>query len=171
MKPPQDCPHSILGNYWCLICSLYCSIRLLIYGFIKYVFVLRQWVYTVLIPLLACLLALLLTVEGEPLVYVGTYMDIIIYLSASEINEIKFDSFLSTLGKVDFMVQVTHFIGIECTWKHNIDGNLSISLIQKSAAETFVESLGLTSLSVSTFTTPYQSGLVIETHQKYIFFL
>ncbi|MFN9981486.1 MAG: hypothetical protein ACK53Y_16295, partial [bacterium] len=101
-----------------------------------------------------------MTVEGEPLVYVGTYMDIIIYLSASEINEIKFDSFLSTLGKVDFMVQVTHFIGIECTWKHNIDGNLSISLIQKSAAETFVESLGLTSLSLSTFTTSYQSGLV-----------
>jgi len=51
------------------------------------------------------------------------------------------------------MVQVTHFIGIGCTWKHNIDGNLSISLIQKSAAETFVESLGLTSLSVSTLLT------------------
>jgi hypothetical protein len=104
-------------------------------------------------------------VEGEPLVYVVIYVDNILCLSASEIDERKYDIFLFMLGKVDFMVKVTHFLGIEFTSKHSIDGNFSISLIQKSAAETLIESLGLTSLSVSTFTTPCQSGLAVDTHQ------
>ncbi len=60
------------------------------------------------------------------------------------------------------MGKVTQFLGIEFTWKHHSDGHLSVSLTQQSFAETLIESLGLTSMGGSTFTTPYQSGLAID---------
>jgi hypothetical protein len=65
------------------------------------------------------------------------------------------------LGEVEFMGQVTQY-GIEFTWKHHSDGHLSISLTQQSCAETLVESLGLITMGGSTFTTPYRSGLAID---------
>jgi hypothetical protein len=60
------------------------------------------------------------------------------------------------------MGQVTQFLGIEFTWKRHKDGHLSVSLTQQSFAETWIESLGFASASVSTFTTTYRSGLPID---------
>jgi len=70
---------------------------------------------------------------------------------------------LSSIGEVDFMGQVSHFLGIEFTWQHHPDGHVSVTLIQQSFAENLLESLGLATDSISTFTTPYQSGISIDT--------
>jgi hypothetical protein len=56
------------------------------------------------------------------------------------------------------MGQVSLFLGIEFTWVHHTDGHVSVTLTQQS----FSESLGLESASISTFTTPYRSGYPID---------
>jgi hypothetical protein len=101
-------------------------------------------------------------IEGEPPIYVGIYVDDTIYFSASDTVEWKFESLLSAIGNVDFMGKVSLFLGIEFTWIHHADGNLSISLTQQSFSETLIESLGLEKASISTFLTPYRSGYPID---------
>jgi hypothetical protein len=59
------------------------------------------------------------------------------------------------------MGQVSKFLGIEFTWKWHMDGHLSPTLTQQSFVETLIESLSFDLASVSTFTTPYRSGLPI----------
>jgi hypothetical protein len=68
-------------------------------------------------------------IEGEPPIYVGIHVDDIMYFSASDAVECKFESLLSTIGNVDFMGQVSHFLGIEFTWVYHDDIHLSVSLI------------------------------------------
>jgi hypothetical protein len=48
-------------------------------------------------------------VPGEPPIYVGIYVDDIIYFSASDLVEKKFEEKLSSIGTVDFMGQVSLF--------------------------------------------------------------
>jgi hypothetical protein len=101
-------------------------------------------------------------IEGQPPIYVGIYVDDIIYFSSSDAVEQKFEALLSTLGDVDFMGQVSHFLGIEFSWVHHDDGNVSVSLTQQSFAENLVDSVNLSPTSVSTFVTPYRSGISID---------
>ena len=42
-------------------------------------------------------------IEGEPPVYVGIFVDDIIYFSSSDRVEEQFESLLATIGNVDFM--------------------------------------------------------------------
>jgi hypothetical protein len=101
-------------------------------------------------------------VEGEPPIYVGVYVDDIIYFSASDITERKFESLLSTIGSVDFMGQVSLFLGIEFSWIHHSDDNLTVHLTQQSFAETLIESVGFTTVGQSFFLSPYRSGCPID---------
>jgi hypothetical protein len=56
-------------------------------------------------------------IEGEPPIYVGIYVEDIIYYSTSDAVERKFESLLTTIEEVEFTGQVTQFLGIEFTWK------------------------------------------------------
>jgi hypothetical protein len=160
LKPPNGCPRSTPGTYWRLIRSLYVLCRAP-----------KLWFEKLFSHLMAmglhcsktspCLFVGHL-IDGEPPIYVGIYVDDIIYCSSSDAVERKFESLLSTIGEVEFMGQVTKFLGIEFTWKHHPDGNLSVSLTQQSFAETLIESLNLSKASVSTFTSLYRSGLSID---------
>jgi len=89
-------------------------------------------------------------------------VDDIVYFSLSDEVERKFESLLSTIGDVDFMGQVSHFLGIEFSWKHHSNGHLSVCLTQQSFIDTLLDSFGLSSSSVSTFSSPYRSGLAID---------
>lgn len=60
------------------------------------------------------------------------------------------------------MGQVSHFLGIEFSWKHHDDGNLSVSLTQQSFAENLIDSVNYSTASVSSYVTPYRSGLPID---------
>jgi hypothetical protein len=99
---------------------------------------------------------------GEPPIYVGIYVDDIIYFSASDAVERKFEEGLSGIGTVDFMGQVSLFLGIEFQWIKHEDGHLTVHLTQQSFAENLIESLGFDNLSPSMFLTPYRSGLPID---------
>jgi hypothetical protein len=80
-------------------------------------------------------------IEGLPPIYIGIYVDDIIYFSADDKVEREFEKRLSTIGNVDFMGQVSHFLGIEFSWKSLSDGNLSVSLTQQSFAENLNDSV------------------------------
>ncbi len=81
-------------------------------------------------------------VEGEPPIYVGIYVDDIIYFSTNDNVEKQFESYLSTIGSVDFMGQVSMFLGTEFTWVHHDDGHVTVTLMQQSFIETLTDSLG-----------------------------
>ncbi|MFN9980541.1 MAG: hypothetical protein ACK53Y_11525, partial [bacterium] len=51
-------------------------------------------------------------IDGEPPIYVGIYVDDIIYFSTSATVEQRFETLLSKLGQVDFMGTVSLFLGI-----------------------------------------------------------
>jgi hypothetical protein len=109
VRPLVGCPRSPPGSYWRLIRSLYglrCTPKL---WFEKLSMHLKS------MGLLSssnspCLFFGHL-IEGEAPVYVGIYVNDIIYFSPSEKVERKFEELLSTIGSVDFMGQVTHFWG------------------------------------------------------------
>jgi len=151
--PPSGCTRSKSGQYWRLIRSLYGLKRAP-----------RLW-YTMLSSHLRsmglkqsenspCIFTGVL-VPGEAPIFVGIYVDDIIYFSGCDATEKKFEELLSTIGSVDFMGQVSLFLGTEFTWIHHDDGKLSVSLTQQSFIETLLESLHITSTTMSTFTTPY----------------
>jgi hypothetical protein len=101
-------------------------------------------------------------IEEEPPIYVGIYVDDIIYFSASDAVEKKFESLLSTIRSVDFMGQVSLFLGTEFTWLHHSDGHITVGLTQQSFSETLIDSFGFGNFLQSTFLTPYRSGLLID---------
>jgi hypothetical protein len=61
-------------------------------------------------------------IDCQPPIYVGIYVDDTIYFSTSDAVENHFESLLSSLGSINLMGQVSHFGGIEFTWKHHPDG-------------------------------------------------
>jgi len=160
LRPPVGCPRSKPGQYWRLLRSLYGLKRAP-----------KLW-YQMLSNHLKdmglkccehspCLFTGIL-VPGEQPIFVGIYVDDIIYFSASDTVERKFESLLSSIGQVDFMGQVTLFLGTEFSWVFHPDGNLTVSLTQQSFIETLSESLQVQSTHHSTFTTPYRAGLSID---------
>jgi hypothetical protein len=130
VRPPKGCPKSSPGTYWRLLRSLYglrrapklwydhLSSHLRSMG-------LRQSTTS------PCIFIGNL-IEGGPPIYVGIYVDDIIYFSNSDDVEKRFESLLSGIGSIDFMGQVSHFLGIEFAWKQLPNGKLAVSLTQQS---------------------------------------
>jgi hypothetical protein len=136
LKPPSGCPRSRPNEYWRLIRSLYGLKRAP-----------KLWFETLCSHLKSmglrnsktspCLFIGNL-IEGGPPIYIGIYVDDIIYFSPSDAVERKFEELLSGLVSADFMGQVSHFLGIEFHWVHHADGHLTVTLTQESFAESLI---------------------------------
>jgi hypothetical protein len=100
-------------------------------------------------------------IDGHPPIFVGIYVDDIIYFSMDDQVERVSEEKLSSIGNVDFMGKVSHILGIEFNWKNHDRGHLSVSLTQQSFAENLVDSVNYSTASTSTYVTPYRSGLSI----------
>ena len=160
IHPPSGCPISKPGSYWRLIRSLYGLRRAPKLWFEK----LSGHLHSIGLkssPNSPCLFVGTL-IPGHPPIYAGIYVDDIIYFSNSDEVEKQFETLLSILGDVDFMGQVSHFLGIEFTWKFHPDGNLSVSLTQQSFVDTLLESLDISIDGISTYTSPYQANCHID---------
>jgi hypothetical protein len=160
LKPPPGCPRSTSNEYWRLIRSLYGLKRApriwfdTLYSHLHSIGLQNS-------PTSPCLFVGHI-MEGEPPIHVGIYADDIIYFSISDAVEKKFEELLGTLVSVDFMDQVSHFLGIEFSWTHHLDGNITVNLTQQSFAETLIDSFGFGSLSLSAYTSLYRSGVPID---------
>jgi hypothetical protein len=166
VRPPKGCPISAPGTYWRLLRSLYGLRRAPKLWFDKLsshlIFMgLKQSATS------PCIFVGTL-IEGGPPIYIGIYVDDIIYFSSNDAVEQRFESLLSTIGDVDFMGKVTYFLGIEFTWKELSDGHLSVSLTQQSFIESLLDSLNIHLENISTYSSPYRSGLHIDSipHQE-----
>jgi hypothetical protein len=158
--PPHGCPKSPPGTYWHLLRSLSCLRRAPKLWFEK----LSSHLHSMGLkssPTSPCLFVSSL-IPGLPPIYVGIYVDDIIYFSLNDTVENQFEALLSTIGNVDFMGQVSHFLGIEFTLKHLPGGHLSVSLTQQPFTDTLLQSLGISIDSLSTYTTPYKSHSHID---------
>jgi hypothetical protein len=163
VRPPVGCPKSSPGTYWKLLHSLYGLRRAPKLWFDR----LSKHLESMGLkssPTSRCIFFGTL-IEGEPPIYVGIYVDDIIYFSLSDAVERLFESKLSSLGNVDFMGQVSHFLGIEFTWQHLPGGHLAVSLTQQSFIESLLTSLNISVERISTYTTPYKSGSSIDSIQ------
>jgi len=160
VKPPVGCPKSKPGTYWWLLRSLYGLWRAPKLWFDKLSNNLKAMGLENT-PNSPCLLKGIL-IPGDQPIYVGIYVDDIIYFSPSSYVEKRFESLLSTIGNVDFMGQVSHFLGIEFTWKHLPGGHLCVSLAQQSFIDTLLDNMGIDIDSNSSFSTPYRSGYPID---------
>jgi len=160
LRPPPGCPRSKPGQYWRLLRSLYGLKRApkLWYNMLS---AHLQAMGLTSSPNSPCLFKGILLPGGPP-IYVGIYVDDIIYFSASDTVERIFEKKLSSIGSVDFMGQVSMFLGIEFSWVHHPDGNLTVHLTQQSFSETLIESLGFEHVGTSTYLSPYRSGLPID---------
>ncbi len=166
IKPPKGCPLSAPGTYWRLLRSLYGLKRAPRLWFEKLSSHLKSMGLKQS-PTSPCIFMGTL-IEGGPMIYVGIYVDDIIYFSSDDNVEKAFESKLSTIGDVDFMGRVSHFLGIEFTWKDLPDGNLCVSLTQQSFIESLLDSLGLSFDGSSHYVSPYRSGMHIDSilHQE-----
>ncbi len=160
VRPPVGCPKSPPGTYWKLLRSLYGLKRAPKLWYEKLSYHLKA------MGLKCCANSPCLfygsLIEGEPPIYIGIYVDDIIYFSSSDRVEKEFENRLSSIGEIDFMGQVSHFLGIEFTWCHHVDGNISVNLTQQSFVENLLDSFGYSYNTTSTFTSPYHSGVSID---------
>jgi hypothetical protein len=158
--PPSGCLRSKPGTYWRLLRSLYGLRRAPKLWFEKLSTHLHS-MGLVSSPNSPCLFMGSL-IPGQPPICIGIYVDDIIYFSTSDVVEKDFEHKLSSLGSVDFMGQVSHFLGIEFAWKHHLDGHLSVSLTQQSFIDTLLESLDITIDGQSFYTSPYRANCHID---------
>jgi len=153
VRPPTGCPKSNPGTYWKLLRSLYGLKRAPKLWYEKLSSHLKG------MGLKSCdncpCLFVGTLLDGDVPIYVGIYVDDIIYFSPTPAVEAQFEKLVSTIGEVDFMGQVSHFLGIEFTWHHHSDGHVSVNLTQQSFTESLLDSLGYTLDNNSTFTTPF----------------
>jgi hypothetical protein len=160
LKLPPSCPRSQSNQYWHLIRSLYGLKREPHIWFETLCSHLRSLGLQQASPNSCLFIGEI--IKGEPPIYVGIYVDDIIYFSTSDAVKKCFEELLSNLVSVDFMGQVSNFLGIEFSWQHHPDGHITVSLTQQSFAESLIESLGFDTLNASSFATPYRSGIPID---------
>jgi len=159
LRPPPGCPRSKPGQYWRLLRSLYGLKRApkLWYEMLSsHLKSMGLW-QSAISP---CIFTGVL-VQGEPPVFVGIYVDDIIYFSSSDTVEKKFEELLSSIGSVDFMGKVGLFLGTEFTWIEHNGGHVSVSLTQQSFTETLLDSLQIARPTQSSFLSPYRSIVVL----------
>jgi hypothetical protein len=153
VRPPKGCPRSKPGTDWHLIWSLYGLRRAPKLWYEKLYSHLRSMG--------------LKQSKTSPCIYMGTlieggppiYVDDIIYFSSSDAVEQRFETLLSGIGSVDFMGQVSYFLGIEFTWKRLRDGHLCVCLTQQSFIESLLDLLDISIEGISSYSSPYQSGI------------
>ncbi len=156
-KPPIGCPHTGKGLYWKLKKTLYGLKRSPrhFYELARKTLIevgLKQH------PTSPCIFTGTL-IEGHPPLYLGIYVDDMIFFSASPEVEKKFMNDFGAKLDTGFNDQIDYFLGIYFNNKRHKSGDVTIKLSQQAFTENLIESAGLLDEAVNTVNTPYRSGL------------
>jgi hypothetical protein len=95
-----------------------------------------------------------------PPLYLGLYVDNFKYFSTSNETEKLFEKLLGAKCKVDFMGEVSWFLGCKYEWEQFPDGNLTVSITQTAKTEDLLETHGMA--ECNPVASPYQSGHTID---------
>jgi hypothetical protein len=110
IRPPKGCPRSSPGTYWKLVQSLYGLRRAPKLWYEKVSAHLRSMGLKQSTTSPCIFIGHL--IDGGPPIYIGIYVDDIIYFSTSDAIEKCFESNLSKIGNVDFMAKYHTFWGL-----------------------------------------------------------
>jgi hypothetical protein len=98
--------------------------------------------------------------EGLPPIYIGLYVDDFKYFSLSDEVEQLFEAQLGSKCRVDFMGEVSWFLGCKYEWEHLPDGRLTVSITQTAKSEELIIAHGMA--DCNPVASPYRSGFVID---------
>ena len=158
VKPPIGCPRSS-GKYWKLKKTLYGLARSAHHWYKKISGHLKNDLGFSSMPHDECILKCT-PFEGKPPIYVGLYVDDFIYYSKSDEVEAWFEQNLSSFVKVDFMGDVSWFLGQRYEWHTNIDGHVSCHISQQAFVDQMLEKHNMRDCHISR--SPYRLGLKID---------
>ena len=163
LKPPHGCPITPPNTYWLLQRTLYGLKRSPRHWYDRAKQILLG------IGLTQCKHAPCLfhgsILPNEPPLYLGLYVDDFVYFSQSQKVEQHFEKLLKSQTNVDFMGQVSHFLGIRFQWRTEAD-NVHVHLSQEAFTENLISQAGLSQLSTKTNPTPYRSGCPVDSLPK-----
>lgn len=158
--PPSGCPLSPSGTLWRLRKSLYGLRRAPRYWFKKSRRALLD-IGLVQCPNEPCLFHGVL-IDGEPPLYVGIYVDDLIYFSGSDAVEHHFESSLSSLLEVDLQGDCAFFLGVSLDYRWDSDGELTCHIHQAAYIDKLIDVMNINTEVVSPSMSPFRSGEVID---------
>jgi hypothetical protein len=97
-------------------------------------------------------------IPGQPLLYLGLYVDDFIYYSASSEVEKKSETDFQSKLDMELNGKVSHFLGINFKTKTHNDCHMSILLSQEAFIDTLTTIAGLDGKGVTEPHTPYRSS-------------
>jgi len=159
LRPPHGCPLTPKGSYWMLQRTLYGLKRSPRHWYEKAVQLLTQ-IGLKQCPNAPCLFKGTL-IKGKAPIYLGLYVDDFVYFSTDKEVESKFEKELGSLTNVDFMGQVSHFLGIKYQWRQT-PTSTKAHMSQEAFAESLVNQNGLSNISTKINMTPYRSGFPVD---------
>ena len=95
-----------------------------------------------------------------PPIFVGLYVDDFKYWSIDDATEKIFEQQLSSKCTVEFMGEVSWFLGSKYEWETTLDGKLTVSITQTAKAESLIEAHGME--NANPVKSPYKSGITID---------
>ncbi|MGL5814547.1 MAG: reverse transcriptase domain-containing protein, partial [Aeromonas sp.] len=155
--PPRGCPYSAPGTYWRLKKTLYGLRRSP-----------RHWYQT----FKAVLLDIGLTMcTHEPCafigqsptggtIYFGTYVDDCMYFGTDDATELWFEQELGKRLVIDFMGDLSYYLGVFYEWGRTADGRLTVHCSQEGHIHRMLEQFNLS--TAHAVRTPFRSGHIID---------
>ena len=157
-RPPHGCPLSKIDELWLLKKTIY-GLRRSPHHWFKYISEAFLRLGLKPLPNEPCIFTGTL-IKGEPPIYVGLYVDDFTYFSASDAVENAFEDRLGSDIEVEFMGDVTWFLGCLYTWQTLPDGRLTVHISQTAKIESMLEEFDL--LDANPVNNIYRSGFAID---------
>jgi len=159
LRPPPGCPLTPNNSYWLLKRSLY-GLKRAPHHWYEKASALLQLTGLKPLPNSPCIFKGQIE-QGKPPLYLGLYVDDFVYFSTDPQVEKLFESKLSELTDVDFMGEVSHFLGIRFQWRKTTT-NIKVHLSQEAFADSLIQLAGLSQFSTTYSKTPYRSGYPVD---------
>jgi hypothetical protein len=157
-RPPRGCPLSKAGDLWLLRKTLY-GLRRSPYHWYQNIKKIFLGMGLQISEHDQCVFSGKLAPHLPP-IYLGLYVDDFKYFSESKETEKLFEKLLSAKCKVDFMGEVSWFLGCKYEWEALPNGRLTVSITQTAKAEDLIETHGMA--ECNSVLSPYRSGLTID---------
>jgi len=159
LRPPIGCPHTEKNTYWKLQRTLYGLKRSPRHWYDKAIQILSKMGLQQC-PNAPCLFTGTI-LPGKPPLFLGLYVDDFIFFSESDEVEQHFQKELQKATQVDFMGNVTHFLGLRFQWRKT-NSNLKVHISQEAFSDNLIQQAGLSTISAKTNLTPFRSGTPVD---------
>ena len=159
-RPPAGCPQSLPNTYWKLRKTLYGLKRSPRHFYELAKKTLLSIGFTVH-PTSPCIFIGNL-IPNEPPIYLGIYVDDMIYFSESRQVEEKFEKDFGAKLNTDFNGPIQWFLGIKFQHQRHTNGDVTIHLSQEAFIDTLADLSNLNKPHMTNPKTPYRSGYPVD---------